>query len=644
METNSSERKYVAKEILKDFPHDQTPLAPKWYRGLAASRAIRWAGITIVVIAAIWIRLFALDSDAYPRLSWSSALLTDEGFYMHNARNLVLFGTERTDEFNNMLIMPVLHGIQVLVFRSFGVGIIQARSISVAISLATLPVFFLALKQSFKLQIAIVATLFLGLDHISVMYSRLALMDTPSTGFMICALYAFVRGLRLIYDHIDHVEHRGRTLWRARLWWFACGISLGLVFATRGLAALSIPCFIGTALVSTRCLSFRERSWVCACLFAGVASSIGIYLVAWFIPNHAEIVRMNRYYVDSLLIPHSFDHWYNNVKLGFFDFQRGMMPYLVRHSPVQLVFAVAAVAWSVVSMVSRSKPASSPTSPGIASYVLGLLTANLVVYWVFLASVNYAPSRYYVLFYPFLASASAFAIANIQKIVRALASRTLIMSVCCGYLICLIGQMMRSSVSVISSGDMAALFRGIVVALVIGATLSRRDAKLPVIRKPDASHRYEVVITSLALWLIVNTYWVGDWLNNLTYHQIQAGKWLAEHLPDNSTLIGAVAPGLCINNRFKAVNVIEGLCNDKRPIETAAPPRFVAILDENKWLERRWKDRYPVELGNEKRVFLISGLLRDSFQIGIYDIDGALGSKQRDARLLFRNRSKDAEQ
>lgn len=87
----------------------------------------RWHTILIISIMFLMallvvLRLVCLDADPYPRLSWSSALLTDEGFYIHNARNLVLFGRLRTDEFNNMLIMPILHQVQVCVFRNFGVG------------------------------------------------------------------------------------------------------------------------------------------------------------------------------------------------------------------------------------------------------------------------------------------------------------------------------------------------------------------------------------------------------------------------------------------------------------------------------------------------------------------------------------------
>ena len=100
-------------------------------------RRLIFACALILAALAVGLRVAALDSDPYARLCWSTGLLTDEGFYIHNARNLVLFGQERTDEFNNDLIMPTLHFVQVAVFKVLGVGSVQARSVSVAFRPAT---------------------------------------------------------------------------------------------------------------------------------------------------------------------------------------------------------------------------------------------------------------------------------------------------------------------------------------------------------------------------------------------------------------------------------------------------------------------------------------------------------------------------
>jgi len=78
------------------------------------------AAIVILVLVAtalaVWARVVALDADPDFRLCWSSGLLTDEGFYTHNARNAVLLGHARTNEFNNMVLSPLVHAAQAAVF------------------------------------------------------------------------------------------------------------------------------------------------------------------------------------------------------------------------------------------------------------------------------------------------------------------------------------------------------------------------------------------------------------------------------------------------------------------------------------------------------------------------------------------------
>src|SRR5579859_4383736 len=107
---------------------------PQRERAARTSRFVSQVALACAIPLMVGLRLWRLDSDAYPRLSWSSALLTDEGFYLHNARNVVLFGHARTDGFNNMFIMPLLHALQVGVFRVWGVSLVSARGISVACS------------------------------------------------------------------------------------------------------------------------------------------------------------------------------------------------------------------------------------------------------------------------------------------------------------------------------------------------------------------------------------------------------------------------------------------------------------------------------------------------------------------------------
>src|SRR5689334_6826525 len=123
-------------------------------------------GIALALVLMILLRGVYLDSDAYAHLTWSSELVTDEGFYCHDARDLILFGSSNLpgDNFHNALIMPLLHGLQVLVFRCLGFGLISSRLISVVLSLLTLAIYFFACRRAFGLRTGLISTLLLGLD------------------------------------------------------------------------------------------------------------------------------------------------------------------------------------------------------------------------------------------------------------------------------------------------------------------------------------------------------------------------------------------------------------------------------------------------------------------------------------------------
>ena len=55
----------------------------------------------------------------------------DEGVWAHNARNKALFGQWRLDQWNPMYVSPVFTGLEYLSFSVFGVGLWQARVVSI---------------------------------------------------------------------------------------------------------------------------------------------------------------------------------------------------------------------------------------------------------------------------------------------------------------------------------------------------------------------------------------------------------------------------------------------------------------------------------------------------------------------------------
>lgn len=562
---------------------------------------------TILILSGILIgvilRVVALDSDAYPRLSWSTGLLTDEGFYIHNARNLVLFGQERTNEFNNAMIMPLLHIVQVWVFRWFGAGPIQARLISVVASGIALVLFYDAMRRAFGRQVAPVAVLLLGLDHIYLLYNRLALMDTPATLFLVAAFWAFVRG--------ESAFHQTSARW---CWLGFCGMLLVCAYATRSLCALFLPVpFLVLALCSQSSIGERKK-WALLAVTTGVVTAGSIYVLFWYLPHHAEIGHMSRHYIMVQLMPRNFGQFVQNVHLTILGDARGMFAYLFRHSPVQFLLSLLSVGLMVLS---RNFKVNYTLSDKFFSY----LCFWIVTGWGGLCWINYNPSRYYVLFYPAMAGLSAIGVEMWQRTLREVLSFRL-------FAYCVTGICTFHAVATliprVMTGTAFQLQIACLGVTVVSVPLIVERVLMPSRRTFSRFGHATGKAGLLCVWAAINFYWLYDWTSHLSFRQREISIMLAQTLPEDSVLIGALAPGLCLSNRLRAVPMLEGLCNDDRPLERFAPlPRYVVMLDEA-WREKWWERHYPQVVRLERRILAFRGVLRPNFVIGVYPVPNNL--------------------
>ncbi len=593
-------------------------------RTAATSSPIRYTKALMVAAIGLMatLRVIALDSDPYSHLSWSSALLTDEGFYIHNARNVALFGHATTDQFNNMLIMPTLHQVQVWVFSMWGVGAIQARAISVAAGILTLVVFYFAMKRSFGSQIAFISLLFLGLGHANLMYSRMALMDTPAALGLVCVFAGWVYG---VYN--TEAGLRG-----SEMLFGVSGAMIAVSYATRGLSAWIIPVAFAPLLYRAATKCGRGKVWIRAALSqaAGLFGGLAIYLFAWYLPHSLALGNMTSYYLSHQVLPHSMSALRGNITHALMGDSRGLSPYLFRHSPVEFGLAVAILLASAIGVLkgrprtSGAKQAASESNrtsifaaaaeelqqPRLSEMSGWFLAGWLLMAWITYSVISYSPDRYYVLFYPSMAALAAIAIYRARKI-HAFLRGSWVQTALAGFLAYHAGEALLHH----DRDWLLALFAVIVVGLF-----------LPIAKYRPADFAWRLAYSPallLVVWASINACWTTDWLAHLSYGRRSADRWLARSLPANSVLIGDVAPGLCLDNRFMAVSVIPGLCNGDAPLERfAGRPRYIVILDE-RFLEKYWTKRYPSELTYERRICLFPSIVK--FPVGIYRVGDAPG-------------------
>ena len=568
------------------------------------------------VLLAISFRVIYLDSDPYSKLCWSTGLLTDEGFYIHNARNLILFGHERTDEFNNYLIMPTLHFVQVAVFRLFGVSSISARGISVGFSLGTLALFFLAMRRAFSQNVALASTLFLGLDHINLLYNRMALMDTPAAFLLVCAFYCFVRWGDP--EKITLVSHSNLK----SIWLSVVGLFLGLAFVTRGLTACVVP-------VPFVILLLRKEGRRAFCVLGiGLVTVLIIYAIVWYLPHREELIAINRHYIGFQLLPKTPQRLGINLYNGWLGDDRGFAPFLFRHTPVQFVLGAIWIVSvlprksrrSVFEVVNTDKSLVGNVNPGEWFLRLWLILALAM-----LSFVNYAPSRYYVIFYPALAGLSAIALFRMPQIFdrmkESVVFRTL-SGAYFGYQLSLsilhhdnIWRVIGVGASTLVGGTIAYLSPSI-HSYVNSFQLSFKSLQE---LKPEKANLSRVGIATLVLWGIINGAYTLDWLAHLKYTQRDASRWLTSNLTKDSVLIGDVAPGLCLDNKFECAPVIEGLCNARDPFATQRGHMGALIILDGEIQESFWRKNHPEWIQSENRIKFLPAVVGKP--VGIYQLN-----------------------
>src|SRR3954468_13378316 len=153
-----------------------------------------YAGVLIVllIVAATMRGLFpAADAPWNPPVG---IVWHDEGAWVHNARNRALFSAWSLDQWNPMYIAPVFTGFEYLSFRTFGVGVRQARLVPEVCGLIAVGLLALGVRRIGGRLAGLIAAALLATNYFYVMWDRTALMEGPMVAFMVASWYCYTRG------------------------------------------------------------------------------------------------------------------------------------------------------------------------------------------------------------------------------------------------------------------------------------------------------------------------------------------------------------------------------------------------------------------------------------------------------------------
>lgn len=371
----------------------RTSLAPT----IDLAPARRWAillPLLLVCLAALLLRLLFLHADPATTLTWSGAPFTDEGLYSHAARNRVLFGVWRTNEWDNRLVSPLWNALAFVVFRLFGVGFVQLRLLSVLFAVAALPLLWDALRRDIGARWATACAALWAFDACWFQYSRLGLIEPSMVAWLVAALWCWRRGLARtqvredagtrVNENVPVHRHTFRFAYP-----LACGICVGIAVVWKSLAIVFVP----VPLIALVLLSFNGKRWFAIAYLAGLAAVLGVYAIGWYLPNAAEIMAYNRFYAAD------------RVPASLADAGR----VLIRNTGSRELWAQTPIVLGVALIgLLRAVPIAfrRPLPPTIALCVAWLLCGSALLL------LPYSPSRYYLLLLPPLFVLAVWAVAG----------------------------------------------------------------------------------------------------------------------------------------------------------------------------------------------------------------------------------------
>jgi 4-amino-4-deoxy-L-arabinose transferase-like glycosyltransferase len=312
---------------------------------------------------------FALVDPA-KGVTWSNAPATDEAWNIINARNFVLLGRFSTDDWNLHLVNVPFSFIEAAVFSVAGVGMAQARLVSIAAVGLTMAALGWGLRRPLGSGAALFASLAYGTSGLVLYYGRLAFLEpTVALGLTLGGLLAMRA----------HDRRSGR-------WGIVAGVALALAVGTKPSAAFAATgILVGLGAVAAR--SPAVRRWLGGAILAIVVA--GLAWAAFIgLPNRDAVATDLRIWASEPILA----SW-QAMAWQVLKFPLSNDGFVLLATPIILF---GALGWLAAIRGRRSLP-----SPSIE--LLAATTGWLVAGLGLLALAPYRPNRYEVPLLPALA-------------------------------------------------------------------------------------------------------------------------------------------------------------------------------------------------------------------------------------------------
>ncbi len=535
--------------------------------------AFGWLIVLPIFALAIGLRLYSLDADPDWRLDWNPGLLTDEAFYMHNARNQVLFGQANLDEFNNAVLSPLVHGLHVWVFSHFGVGYVQGRLVSVALGLLGVVLLARLLWIAFRgagvaqravpsaAVLAWLGAAWLAYEHLYLLYNRTALLETPAAFFCLLSLWLFAEATVC------------PRRWGALIWGGLSGAAALLALATKLTTLPFVAALVAVGLLAP----LFDRESVASARAIGLAVLMGMLIVGalwlflWLMPHWETWSRMQAFYLRVQGRPHSWAEAWRAVQTALIGERYGLMQFLFLHAPLAWLGSLLMLVGVVRS--ARLRAALTP--------VEWVLIGWVALSWLQMTLMRIAPTRYTAGFIPAMVALLWIAIARFEHLrwlltesgFKSWLARLLIGAGVVYFLLLLAlpGVEWRTMEFPVLDNRLRA--RLLMVAFVAAGCLAWLLPRVAGRLALRASPALATLMT--AVGLLLNTPWYISYFAGRTYQLREFNQQLTRALPEGSVLVG-----VAFETPFRYFFVFRGLCNDRQPPQAMGATHLLVVGSE----------------------------------------------------------------
>jgi 4-amino-4-deoxy-L-arabinose transferase-like glycosyltransferase len=542
------------------------------------------AALLVVLCAGLALRTLWVTADP-PTHATVGIVWHDEGPWVHNARNMALWGTWRTDAWNPMFVAPVFTGLEYASFAAFGVGTWQARLVPILSGLFAVLCLTAGLRAVAGPRAALIGALFLSTNYVFVMWNRAALMESTMTAFITAGWAAYT---------VAQQRPRAGLL---------AGVAVVLAWFTKASAAFFVGAILldacltiglrwferrrGTPVIQTPPAQVRAAWWT----LAGLTGAALVCLALFVLPNWTEY----RFYNWQMSVTRKPEF---TVK-AFAD-RASWIPIVHDFFTRMWLLLVLSIA-SVFAVASRWRQANP--SERLLAWWLVLGIAELIVH-------DSGNERRFVMFIPALAGLAALLFGRAHPFTAAAAAprglrwAAAVPLLAAAYL--LTGSIIRLAFLYLPNPSGGYLevspsvrWSAVAAALLTGAALVWWRQVCSWLAAQRLDGRGALLLIALAVAGDLAQY--GQWAAHRTYENYEASKMLAGVLPPGTLVHGKLANGLALENRIRPIFVGRGFGNyedrtrrdDVRYILTYTAPSLGYESQRNNPVIKDVLDAYP---------------------------------------------------